>query len=67
MNTSTENIVCVDRVTKKKLFEQLTVGAGSPVRRRCGRQKVLIPECDLTGRRVTVDLLPDGNKHCIKN
>ena len=25
------------------------------------RQKVSIPECDLTGRRVTVDLLPVGS------
>ena len=27
MNTSIENIVCVHRVTKKKLFEQLTLAA----------------------------------------
>ena len=30
----------------------LMVAAAPPVRCRHGRQKVLIPECDLTGRRV---------------
>ena len=34
---------------KKKVFEQLTA------RRRHERQKVLIPECDLTGRKVMVN------------
>ena len=41
--------------TKKKVFELLTVGAGSPAHRCHGRQKVSIPKCDLTGRRVMVD------------
>lgn len=44
--------------TKKRVFEILTVGAGSLAGRHHGRQKVLIPEYDLTGRRVMVDLLP---------
>ena len=33
MNTSIENIVCVHRVTKKKVFEQLTLVACSARRR----------------------------------
>ena len=41
--------------TKKKVFELLTIGAGSPASCRHGRQKVSIPEGDLTGRRVMVD------------
>ena len=44
--------------TKKRVFELLTVAAGSPVHHRHGRQKVSIPEYDLTGRRVMVDLMP---------
>ena len=43
------------KFTKKKVFELLTVGARSLVRRRHGILKVSIPECDLTGRRVMVD------------
>ena len=43
--------------TKKKVFV-LTVGAGSLVRPCHGRQKVSIPDCDLTGRRSTITLLP---------
>ena len=39
--------------SKKKVFEQLTLAAASPAHRRHGRQKVSIPECDLTGRRST--------------
>ena len=42
---------------KKYVFELLTLAAASPARRRHGRQKVLIPECDLTGRRVMVEPL----------
>ena len=45
---------------KKKVFGLLTVGAGSPPRHRHGRQKVSIPECDLTRRleeRSTITLL----------
>ena len=42
----------------KRVFELLTVAAGSPAPRRHGRQKVPIPEYDLTDRRKTVDLLP---------
>ena len=39
----------------KKGFELLTVGAGSPAHHSHGRQKVSIPEWDLTGRRVVLD------------
>ena len=42
--------------TKKRVFELLKVGAGYPARRQHGRQKVSIPEYDLTGRRIMVDL-----------
>ena len=45
VNTSIENIVYTE-FTKKKVFELFTVGAGSPA------------HCDLTSRRVMVDLLP---------
>ena len=41
--------------TKKKVFGQLTLAVAAPARRCRGRQKVLIPECDLTDRRVVVD------------
>ena len=44
--------------TKKKGFQLLTVGAGSPAHRYHCRQKVWIPECNLTGRRFTITLLP---------
>ena len=57
MNTSIENIVCAE-FTKKEVFELLIVGGGSPTCRRQGRQKVSIPECDLTGRRSTVTVPP---------
>ena len=60
MNTSNETIVCVRRFYKKKVFGLFTVGAGSPARHRHGRQKVSMPECDLTGRldeRSTITLL----------
>ena len=40
---------------KKKVFELLTLAAASPVHRPHGRQKVSIPECDRTGRRVMVN------------
>ena len=40
---------------KKKVLELLTLAAASPVHRHYGRQKVLIPKCDLTGRRVMVN------------
>ena len=40
---------------KKKVFELLTLAAASQARYRRGRQKVLIPKCDLTGRRVMVN------------
>ena len=43
---------------RKKVFELLTIGAGSPACRHQGRKKVSIPECDFTGRRVMVDLPP---------
>ena len=41
--------------TKKKVFGQLTLAVASPACHRHGRQKVSIPECDLTGRRAMVD------------
>ena len=56
MNMSIENIVHTE-FTKKRVFGWPTLAVESPARRRPGRQKVSIPECDLTGRRVTVDLL----------
>ena len=40
---------------KKKVYELLTLAAAAPARRHHGTQKVLIPECDLTGRRVMVN------------
>ena len=46
---------------KKKVFKLLTLSAAPQVRRRHGRQKVSIPECDLTGtleERFTIILLP---------
>ena len=46
---------------KKKVFKQLTLAAVSSTRRRHGRQKVSIPECNLTGRleeRSTITLFP---------
>ena len=49
MNTSTENIVVYAEFAKKKVLGQLTSVAASPACRRHGRQKVLIPECNLTG------------------
>ena len=55
MNTSIENIVLDTEFTKKKkkkVFEQLTL---SSAHHRHGRQKMSIPECDLTGRRVLGD------------
>ena len=61
MNTGTDNIVCVHRVTKKKVFEQLMLASVFLARRRHGRQKVSIPECNLTGRleeQSTITLLP---------
>ena len=42
MNTS----IVYAEFTKKKVFDQLTVGAGSPAWLHHGRQKVSIPECD---------------------
>ena len=51
--------------TKKNVFEKLTVAVASPVRCRHGRQKVSIPECDLTGRRVTV--VCSSSLHAIAN
>ena len=53
MNTRIANIVC-----------ELKLVAVPSARRRHGRQKVLIPECDLTGRleeRCTITLLPVGS------
>ena len=44
--------------TKKKSFGQLTLAVASLVRRHHGRQKVSIPECEQTGRRSTMTLLP---------
>ena len=44
--------------TKKRVLGQLTLAVTSPAGRCHGRQKVSISECDLTGRRVMVDLLP---------
>ena len=41
---------------KKRVFELLTLAAVSPARSRHGRQKVSIPECDLTDRRSTITL-----------
>ena len=41
--------------TKKKVFGQLTLAVASPVLHCHGRQQVLLPKCDLTGRRVIVD------------
>ena len=43
--------------TKKKVFELLTIGAGTPACHSHGRQEVSIPECNLTGRRSTITLL----------
>ena len=40
---------------KKKVFELLRLAAATPARRNHGRQKVSIPKCDLTGRRVMVN------------
>ena len=40
--------------TKKTVFEQLTLAVASSARRCHGRQQVLIPECDLTGKRSTI-------------
>ena len=45
-------------LTKTKVFGQLTLAVAPPACWRHGRQKVLIPECDLTGRRSTITLLP---------
>ena len=45
MNTSIENIVCVEFM-KKKVFELLTLAAAFPTRGCHGRQKVSIHECD---------------------
>ena len=36
------------------LSERLTVASAPPMRRRHGRQKVSIPECNITGRRPTL-------------
>ena len=44
--------------TKKKVFGQLTLAVAPLARRRYGRQKASIPECDLTGMRSTITLLP---------
>ena len=44
-------------LAKKKIFGQLRLAVAPPARRCHGRQKVLIPECDLTGRRSTITLL----------
>ena len=46
------------KFTKKKVFELLDIGAGSPACRCHGRQKVLIPECDIRVKRATFTLLP---------
>ena len=46
---------------KKKVFELLALAAASLAHPRHGRQKVSIPECDLTGtleERFTITLLP---------
>ena len=40
---------------KKKVFELLMLAAASQAHRRHGRQKVSIPECGLTARRVMVN------------
>ena len=37
---------------------KLTLAVAPPARRPHGRQKVSIPECDPTGRRSTIILLP---------
>ena len=42
--------------TKKKVFELPTLAAAAPARCRHGRQKVLIPECNLTGTETMVNL-----------
>ena len=39
-----------DGVYEKKVFELLTLAAASPAHCRHGRQKVSIPEYDLTGK-----------------
>ena len=62
MNTSIENIVCVHtEFAKKNVLEQFTLATVSSACHRHGRQKVLIPKCDLTLRleeRATITLLP---------
>ena len=42
MNTSSENIVCVHRVTKKKVFKQLTLAVACSTRRRPASGEVKI-------------------------
>ena len=45
MNTSTDNIVCVHRVTKKKVFEQLMLAVACSARRRPASGEESISEC----------------------
>ena len=56
-----EHCLWTQSLLKWRFFEQLTLVAVSPARRRHGRQKVSIPECNLSGRleeRSTITLLP---------
>ena len=55
MNTSTENIVCVHRVTKKKVFEQLMLAVACSTRRRPASGEESISERDVTWRTVKVE------------
>ena len=51
-----EHCLCT-QFTNKKVFGQLMLAVALLTCRHHCRQKVLIPECDLTGRRSTITLL----------
>ena len=55
MNTSIENIVCVHRVTKKRVFEQLMSAVACSAHRHPASREVSLSGCDVTGRRVKVE------------
>ena len=58
-----ENIVCVHRVTKKKVFERLTSAVACSARRRPASREVSLFKCDVTWRTVKVELLSSNNNY----